>query len=517
MSYPIRVALKGLLLFTAYFLSARLGLSLSAVSGFASFVWIPTGLSFAALFLWGRQYWPAVFAAATLVNFTSGASPFLAMIIGSGNTLEALVGVTLFMKFAGKDSRLEKVRDICALVFFGAFFSTMISATVGVFTLHKAGIIPQDIFRTAWLTWWIGDLISNLVFAPFLIVWSKKPKARLSFARGVEGFLLTAAVIGICVLIFFEYPVQEVDVYLRPYWIFILLIWTTLRFGQHANVLLTVFLSAIAIYGTIHGEGPYDSDSLPKNLLLLQLFTSAVALCGLFFGALGREKNEAIRMRTDFISIASHELRTPVTSLSLSVNVLKEVFGDDKRPMGAQVIEALDRQSKKIVRLVDSLLNVAQIESGNLILEKRDTDFSVLVRDTISGLSDIAERSRTEIKTDLTGDIRITCSAYGIEQVITNLIHNSLKYGEGKPITVSLDREGKMARLSVIDHGRGIAKENHGRIFERYERVDQSPESNGLGLGLYVSKLIVEDHQGSIEVVSEEKKGATFVVRLPLG
>ena len=308
----------------------------------------------------------------------------------------------------------------------------------------------------------------------------------------------------------------DLDKYIQPYWLFLLLVWATLRFGQHANVLLTLVLSGIAIYGTLKGVGPYNEGTLANNLFLLQLFAGAVALSGLFFGALGREKNEAIRMRSDFISIASHELRTPVTSLSLSVSVMKEIFQDEKRPSGIQVIEALDRQSKKLVRLVDSLLNVAQIETGNLILEKRETDLSALVLDVVNGLKDVLERSRSELRTEISQDIRIVCSAYGIEQVLTNLILNASKYGVGRPVIVRLERDGKWAKLSVIDHGKGISPDNHRRIFERYERVDPGPESQGLGLGLYVSKLIVEDHKGQIKVESRERVGAVFSVCLPL-
>ena len=512
----IREASKGLLLFAVYYLSARFGLHLSAVSGFASFIWLPTGISFAALFLWGRKFWPAIFLAATLVNFATGAPFYIAPILGFGNTLEALVGVSLFMQFARKGSRLDHVKDVNAFVLFGAFLSTMISATIGVSTLYAHGIVTAELFSTAWFTWWIGDTLSNLVFAPFFIIWSRWPAQKVNFSKSIEGLVLGSLGILLCFIIFCEWPSAQLGNFIQPYWIFILLTWATLRFGQHANVLLTVVLSGIAIYGTMNGKGPYQTETLENNLLLLQIFTGAVALCGLFFGALGREKNEAIRMRTDFISIASHELRTPVTSLSLSVTVMKDVFQESHHPMARQVMEALERQSKKLVRLVDSLLNVAQIESGSLILEKRDTDLSALVSDVVNGVSDVIERSRSEIKTEISAGIRIVSSSYGIEQVLSNMVLNAVKYGEEKPITVKLYADGDWACLSISDQGRGISPANHERIFGRYERVHSSPESQGLGLGLYVCKLIVEDHKGSITVMSELNKGATFLVRLPL-
>jgi len=511
----MRESLKGLFLFLAYYASASFGLHLSAVSGFASSIWLPTGLSFAALLLWGRKYWTVIFLGAFLINFQTGAPLITAFFIGTGNTLEAVVGVSVFRRFSRGGAGLESVRDVNVFVLFVVFLSTMISATIGVTALSATGIVTRESFSEVWAAWWIGDVLSNLVFAPFFIIWSKWPKKKADMAKTFEGLILGTLAVLLCLIIFCDWPASRFDDYIKSYWIFILLTWATLRFGQHANVLLTVGLSGIAVYGTINGTGPYQTPSLENNLLLLQIFIGAVALSGLFFGALGREKNEAIRMRSDFISIASHELRTPVTSLSLSVTVIKDIL-ESKVPESRHAIEALDRQSKKLVRLVDSLLNVAQIESGNLILEKRETDLSAVVLDVVDSLSDVLQRSQSVLRTEISPGIRVVCSAYGIEQVVTNLILNAVKYGEGNPIVVSLKRNDRWALFSIIDEGRGIDRKDFERIFDRYERVDMGPHAQGLGLGLYVSKLIVEDHKGTISVVSEKTKGSTFQVQLPL-
>lgn len=510
-----RHKLKGPLLFCAYLLSAKLGLSLSAVSGFATLIWLPTGLSFAALYLWGKRFWPAITLGALAANMWMGAPLVTALFIAGGNTLEAVAGVYLFRKFSAADSGLERVRDVGAFVFFGALMSTLISATIGVSALYFSGIVSLGTFSQTWSAWWIGDVLSNLVVAPFIMIWARKSNFETNSPRKIEGIVLGTLVLVLCSLVFSNWLSPEIQQYLRPHWIFLLLIWATLRFGQKANVSLTLALAVIAIACTILGSGPYADQSLSENLILLQMFTGAVALSGLFFGALGREKEHALRMRTDFISIASHELRTPLTGLHLSLKILKDYQKENPSSQVGNAIMALDRQAGKLTKLVDSLLNVAQIENGNLILEKKETDVSLLVHDVSLGLGELLERTSCSLKLDIQPSVRSICSSYGIEQVLTNLLMNSMKYGAGKDVRITLLSLGNRIRLSVKDQGRGISSEHHQKIFERYQRVDNN-ETQGLGLGLYISKLIIDAHNGSISVDSEPGKGSTFTVEFPV-
>lgn len=506
--------IKGIFLFAAYLSSARLGLSLSSVSDFATLIWLPTGISFAALFLWGRSYWPAIILGSLATNLLTGAPAMAAIFMAMGNTLEAVVGVTLFRKFSLPDSRLERVRDVVALVS-AALLSTIISAVIGVGALYASGIVSGQTFGETWRTWWIGDLLSDFVIAPFIIIWSRAPRFSMSTSRKIEGFVMGAILVTLSVFIFSDWPSPGLSKYLRPFWIFLLLIWATLRFGQKTNVLLTLVLAGIATTFTVLGQGPYQEESVSDSLLLLQMFTGAVALSGLFFGALGREKEEALRMRTDFISIASHELRTPITGLNLSLDLLKGYEASNPSQEVHRTIQALDRQSKKLTSLVNSLLNVAQIESGNLVLEKKETDVSTLVKDVSDGLGDLLERTSCKLQLNIQPMVKSVCSSYGLEQVLTNLMMNSMKYGAGKEVSISLGVHGDKVRLSVKDEGSGIAPEEQRKIFDRFHRAS-SKNVQGLGLGLYISKLIVEAHQGNISVKSEPGKGATFIVEIPV-
>lgn len=506
---------KSVLLVIAYIATARMGLSLAAFSGFATLIWIPTGISFAALYLMGKKYAPAIFIGAAVSNFFSGADAQTALLIATGNTLEAWIGVTLFTQFAGKDSKLDSVRDVTALVTWGALVSTLVSATIGVAALHFGGIVKEGAIVQTWGAWWIGDIMSNLVIAPIFLVW-RSPREKIGRARTVEGVVLSALVIGIVLALFTEFPKEDLHLIIRPQWIFIFLIWGTLRFSQHANVMMSFFLSAIAITGTMLGYGPYTGQSIGENLVVLQLFSIGVALSGLFFGALGREKEAALRIRTDFISIASHELRTPITGINISLDVLREQIKENgEEGKYDQALHSLDRQSKKLTVLVDSLLNVARLESGNLVLEKQDTDISNLVTDVSKNLNELFQRTNCSLKLNVQPSVHGKCSAYGMEQVLTNLIMNSLKYGAGKPVTIELIEKNNKAFLSVKDSGMGIPLDHQQKIFDRYYRVNDRPDANSLGLGLYITRLIVDAHHGKISVESEEGKGSTFTVEIP--
>lgn len=506
---------KGLCFVFAYIVTARLGLSLAAVSGFATMIWIPTGMSFAALYLWGRQFWPAVFIGAAVTNYLTGADLTTAFFMGGGNALEAWMGVTLFRKFAGPDSRLETVRDVATFVGSAAVASTIISASIGVTALLASGIVTTETFLPTWLAWWTGDFLSDLIIAPVFLVW-RYPKARPSQGTVTEGAILGTLVVGLVLAMFSEFPKNDLHEIVRPHWIFLFLIWGTLRFSQHANVLMSLLLSAIAITGTMMGHGPYtDGHNVRENLLLLQMFSSSIALSGLFFGALGREKENALRVRTDFISIASHELRTPITGLAITLDVLRELLKENADNQKYElVVNGLDRQARKLTTLVDTLLNVSKLESGNLVLEKKDTDLSLLVQDVSRNLGDLFEKTNCNLNLRIQPAVRGVCSSYGMEQVLTNLLMNSLKYGAGKPVTIELTEKNNRAVLQVIDGGMGIPAEHQEKIFERYHRVN-SDDSKGLGLGLYISRLIVDAHHGKITVSSVEGKGSTFTVEIP--
>lgn len=373
------------IVFLAYLLTAKFGLTLGAVSGFATLVWPPTGIALVSLLLLGFELWPAIALGALLANYWTGAPLAVAAGIAAGNTLEAIVGATLFRRTTHGRISLERSKDVAALVVLVAGLSTTVSATIGVTSLYWGGMLAREGVFATWRAWWIGDAISNLLIAPLFLVWSRLPRFRLEPSRAVEGLALVISILAVCALIFGSELEPEVGRHVFPYLVFPMLIWTTLRFGQHANTCFALAVCAVAVAGTVQGRGPFQADSLPDSLLGLQLFIAAVSITGLFFGALGREKEKALALRDEFISIASHELKTPLTTMLLQLEVARREAATTASvpPLFSKFLVTTNRQLERLNRLVDHLLDVTKIQDGRLVIERTEFDLSALITEVL--------------------------------------------------------------------------------------------------------------------------------------
>ena len=235
-----------------------------------------------------------------------------------------------------------------------------------------------------------------------------------------------------------------------------------------------------------------------------------------------RRLEEAIFMRDEFVSIASHELKTPLTSIHLHALLLqrecsKVEVSDCSQKRINKFIEMTLTQVDRISRLVDDMLDVARIRTGNLTLSKDIFNLSDALKETIYRHAPDFKAAGIDIPTvDFSGPSLGSWDRLRIEQVATNLLNNAIKYGEGKPIGIHLACDDKSAHFSVQDHGPGIPKESLDKIFDRFERGNYSKKIAGLGLGLFISRQIVESHGGKIWVDSELGHGSTFHVELPL-
>jgi signal transduction histidine kinase len=229
---------------------------------------------------------------------------------------------------------------------------------------------------------------------------------------------------------------------------------------------------------------------------------------------------EAVRARDEFLSIASHELRTPLTALQLQVQVLTlrhahRIPGGDGRALDAK-LDVVERQVRRLDDLIDALLDVARIRSGNLALRlEDDVDLSKIVRDVLERFE--GELTRASCLVAVTGigePILGSWDALRLEQVLGNLLANAVKYGAGKPIEVGVEAGAEVVALSVSDHGIGIAAAKQEVIFDRFERAVPEREYGGLGLGLWIVRRIVEAMHGDVSVASRPGEGATFKVVL---
>lgn len=230
----------------------------------------------------------------------------------------------------------------------------------------------------------------------------------------------------------------------------------------------------------------------------------------------------ALKSRDEFLSICSHELKTPLTTLKMQIQItnrLREKKGDDVAFSNENMIKFMnqaDRSVDRIIHLVNDMLDISRVSNGKLSLNVEKVDLQKVVHDVSDRLSSFMELANCQVKLEIEKDVVGLWDKFRLEQVITNLLTNAAKYAPDKPVDVSLRKEGHQAILQVRDYGEGISEDNQKTIFDRFVRAVSSPSVSGLGLGLYISKQIVELHHGSISVDSKIGRGTTFTVALPL-
>lgn len=230
------------------------------------------------------------------------------------------------------------------------------------------------------------------------------------------------------------------------------------------------------------------------------------------------QAQEAIRLRDQFLAVASHELKTPLTAFRLVIDgVERSVRKMPRAPEEMRKkIEILSRQARRLDKLVTELLDVARIQAGRLQVSLEDVDLCAVVREVVERQEQEAAGAGCTV--DLVAATPIVGRWDGgrLDQVVSNLLSNAIKYGAGKPVRVAAEVQGEVARVSVEDRGIGIAPQDHERVFQRFERAVEEREFAGMGLGLWITREIVARLGGSIHVESALGQGARFTVELPL-
>jgi signal transduction histidine kinase len=256
---------------------------------------------------------------------------------------------------------------------------------------------------------------------------------------------------------------------------------------------------------------------LRQSVFLAGLMT---VLALVYIGARTRErligelarKTEGLRMRDEFIAIASHELKTPLTSMKMQILLAWRTLSAEPAD-GRRVEDSLlriDQQTNRMIRLVEDMLASSPVASGRLTLRLERLGLGSIVRECFALLANPI------IALEAPEGVFVSGDAYRLEQVVLNLLENAIKYGQGNPVDARLASDGAFAVLEVTDRGIGISPDSLARIFEKYERAVSIENISGLGLGLYISRAVVEQHGGAIEVRSRLGEGSVFTVRLPL-
>lgn len=576
-----------------YFVAARLAMRMVSHYGYATAVWPAAGLSLASVLRFGRRVSPGIWLGAFAGNvgssFGAGVPPStagslaVAAWIAVGCTLQALVGASLVRRYVREPELLADDRDIWMFCLLSGPLASVVSATWANVTLVSAGLAPLGAFPIGWATWWVGDTIGVLIFAPLALILarSEEPWRRRRLPIGVSLLVSFALVTAL----FFrvsrweqarldlqlarrgEIIAHAIELHARPCGVVALspvradaLIAAALQHIDHRGLQIVVEDEAAPeSERLLYTDGP-DGPLKWRTVLdvggqrwslgiapavrtsdLEATWSPWVVLVGglCFVGLLGilllvllgraarmglvaaerarlvEELRAAVALRDDFLAIAAHELRTPLTSLILQIQLAGRQLRDGGSGNLAVRIEQASRQAGRLGRLVDDLLNASRLTAGRLTLTREPCDLAEITSEVVARHEADARKAGCAIGLRATGKTDGLWDQARLEQVVTNLLTNALKFGGGKPVELAVHGDEEVVTLTVRDHGPGIPAEAVQRIFGKFERAVSARSYGGLGLGLYIALEIVEAHGGSLAVDSVPGEGATFTLRLP--
>jgi signal transduction histidine kinase len=518
-----------------YILVARIGLSFDAAAGFATLVWPPTGISLAVLLLLGVQLWPAVFIGAVVANLLSGAPVLVALGIGCGNSCEALIAVWLVRRVPSFGVTLETIRGVVALFLFGALFSTLVSATIGTTSLYLGHIISAAQFSKVWSTWWIGDSVADLIWAPIILVWARRPQVRFTHRVG-EGFALGAMVILAGLMTFFsDLPLMPpaVSPFYQTGLLLLVLLWAALRFGQRGAATAAFGISKLALVATALGYGPFVQTQLSAGLLPLQTFMATVGAIFLLLGATAVERRRALDearraqeeasganlAKSEFLAVMSHELRTPLNAIAGFAQLLEENVHGPLNEQQADAVARIIRNEKQLLSIIDELLGFVSAEKGEVTVESQD----LKVADAFDAAEPVMQpefrRKHFVVQRALAPpQLAVHADPKSLQQILVSLLSNASKYtNDGGTITLGADRDGATVRIWVADTGVGIAHEEMKRVFEPFFQAERGTTRRypGVGLGLSIARTLARRMRGELTIASTEGSGTTASVVLP--
>ena len=522
----------------AYFLAAKLGLTLATVGVTITLVWPPSGVAVAAMLLRGRRVWPGVAIGAFLANATTDAPIIVALFTAAGNPLEAVVAASLLRRVRGFDPSLERTRDVVALTLLGAVAAPVVGATIGVAGLAVVGAVAASAALPAWFTWWGGDALGILLVAPLILSWFTRPPRSPSAARILEAVSLVV-ITGIATFLVFGGLLPGRVTAPLMYVALPLLIWAAFSFEQRGAATAAVVISALAVWWTSHGAGPFARPTLELSLAHLSAFMGVATLTSLVLAAIvserrradneraaslvgeraaRREAESANTAKSDFLAVMSHELRTPLNAIMGYASLLADGISG---PLNSQQISQLGRvkaSATHLLALIEQILSLSRIEAGHEDMRVERADARTVVRDSTTLVEPLLAAKGLVLHVDLPPEpTELATDVTKVRQILLNLLTNAGKFTERGSVRCRLSVDGEMVVVDVSDTGRGIASADLPHVFESFWQAGagdhERPE--GVGLGLSVSRRLAQLLGGEITVASVAGEGSTFSVRLP--
>ena len=515
----------------AYFVAGKLSLHLAFVNASASPVWPPAGIALAGLLLIGLRAWPAIFIGAFLVNLTTAGSILTSLGIAGGNTLEAICAAWLVSRFANGTSAFERAQDVFKFALI-TLVSTALSPTIGVTSLCLGGFADWSNYSAIWPTWWLGDFTGDLLVASLIILWCVGPNRKWTRREVIEVALLFALLIGLGQFVFSGWFPTSAKNYPVSFLRGPIVIWMAFRFTPREAATGLFILTAMAIWGTLHGFGPFVMDTQNQSLVMLDARTAVTAITVMALSAAIFERNrthdmiehqkEAVeaanRTKDNFLAMLSHELRTPLTPV---IAALESLESEPTRSEESKTSLAMIRRNVELEsQLIDDLLDLTRIAKDKLQLNFSSLDAHETIENVVEMCRPEADARQLQLRVNLrAGAHHVSADGAKFQQIVWNLLKNAIKFtSENGEITISSSNpEPQKLAITVLDTGIGIEPELMERIFNPFEQGERSFQRRygGLGLGLAISKSLAHAHGGVLTAKSDGPgRGSKFVLTM---
>jgi len=519
------------LLTIAYFIAGKLGLLLASLHASASPVWPPAGIALAAMLLFGYRVWPAIFVGAFIVNLTTAGNVATSVAIAAGNTLEALVGAWLVNRFGGGKNFCDRPQSVFKFAI-AAAISTVISAALGVTSLALAGFANWSGYSAIWVTWWLGDVTSDLVVTPLILLWSAAAKRQWREKEVFEVGTLLLLLVLLSGVVFGGWLQISSKNYPITFVCGPVVIWMAFRFSQRETATGIFILSAIAVWGTLRGFGPFVQHTENESLVALQSWISVLTITAMALSAgmaerrrieeeLQQQKSAveaANRTKDHFLAMLSHELRTPLTPV---ISTLQSLETEPAQTEDTRSALAMIRRNIELeTQLIDDLLDFTRIARDKMQMRFAPVDTHLAISNVVEICRAEAASKRLRVHLNLQADTHfVAADAAKFQQIIWNLLKNAIKFTpeDGEIFISSSNPSQGTLSISVRDTGIGMEPEVIQRIFDPFEQGNRSFERRfgGLGLGLAISKSLAQAHGGALAAQSEGRdRGSTFTLSM---
>lgn len=516
-----------------YAAAAPFGHVFDTASGFASMVWLPAGVSLAALFLFGDGLWPGVFIGSAIANHLID-SPAVALAIGVGNTGAALIGAWLLRRVSGFTASLTNVRSVVALAR-AALAAAIVSATVGVISLYLGHFASADDIPLAWRSWGIGDVVGILVVTPMIFVWIRPPRT-VEPRHWIEACTFGLTLLAVVTVIMFgdapfvpAFPSRMHDATA----LLVVLLWAALRFGPRGVATATFCATLGGLIGTRLGYGPFFEQGKPFSALFsFQSFSIILATALLLLGAhvsalrqaladaneLAKQAARANRTKSDFLAVMSHELRTPLNAIAGYAQLLKEGIHGDLNDKQCDAVERILRNEKQLLGHVENVFEFVSAEAGEVTLKRQTVYLSEAFGAVESTMRpEFRDRNCRLSLATVETNLAVQADPKALQRILANLLSNGSKFcGAPGVVTLDADQEGDFVRISVHDNGPGISEDKARQLFEPFSQADGglTRRSSGIGMGLTIARDLAEAMHGEI-ALEGAASGTTASVLLP--